>query len=546
MPAFPTHPGLEAAVIADDEDDLPRLVYADWLEEHDDPDRAEFIRVQCRLGELSPAEAEWVDLNERQAELNARLVSRLFDLAAKLPKVLDSCGFAGDDDHEFRRGFDYFARSTWGPTACPPRMVASLIAALPRLVETTTVRGLSLSSITANGLADLFAAPSFARFTGLSLSPFYTSAQTREQEFAAVWQTIATSPHLGGLRYLVLRERIGPAGVAALARPKSLDGVRRLTIEELDAPAADLVRLTKAPWFRRLQRLRIHLRDPQTAGTVIEGLGRLPDLHTLELPDLDPGAVPALAAGKFSRLGRLVLGCPIDQATAQALAAGKFPRLAVLQARHCSMKDDALITLTEARWFPRLRVLDLTANHIGDPGVAALAGGPVAKALRILRLTYNPLGKGAFKALARPGAFGQLTTLELYSNDQRKGPQPDLAAFLAALDMPRLRHLDLGTWPVGVAGALVLAASPAFANLTRLSLVICGIGDEGARALLASPHLQGLVELQLGYNAIEKGVDALADPKVLPRLGACSLLAGNNVPKASATKIKRARRNVIV
>jgi len=31
------------------DDDTPRLVYADWLDEHGDPDRAEFIRVQCEL-----------------------------------------------------------------------------------------------------------------------------------------------------------------------------------------------------------------------------------------------------------------------------------------------------------------------------------------------------------------------------------------------------------------------------------------------------------------------------------------------------------------
>jgi uncharacterized protein (TIGR02996 family) len=34
------------AIIADPDDDLPRLVYADWLEENGDPDRAEFIRLQ--------------------------------------------------------------------------------------------------------------------------------------------------------------------------------------------------------------------------------------------------------------------------------------------------------------------------------------------------------------------------------------------------------------------------------------------------------------------------------------------------------------------
>jgi uncharacterized protein (TIGR02996 family) len=33
-------------------DPLPRLVFADWLDERGDPDRAEFIRVQCELVQL--------------------------------------------------------------------------------------------------------------------------------------------------------------------------------------------------------------------------------------------------------------------------------------------------------------------------------------------------------------------------------------------------------------------------------------------------------------------------------------------------------------
>jgi uncharacterized protein (TIGR02996 family) len=36
-------------VLAQPDDDIPRLIYADWLEDHGDADRAEFIRVQCRL-----------------------------------------------------------------------------------------------------------------------------------------------------------------------------------------------------------------------------------------------------------------------------------------------------------------------------------------------------------------------------------------------------------------------------------------------------------------------------------------------------------------
>ena len=34
------------------DNDLPRLVYADWLDDHGSPDRAELIRVQIELAGL--------------------------------------------------------------------------------------------------------------------------------------------------------------------------------------------------------------------------------------------------------------------------------------------------------------------------------------------------------------------------------------------------------------------------------------------------------------------------------------------------------------
>ena len=37
------------AIIANLEDDAPRLIYADWLEEHGESERAEFVRLQCKL-----------------------------------------------------------------------------------------------------------------------------------------------------------------------------------------------------------------------------------------------------------------------------------------------------------------------------------------------------------------------------------------------------------------------------------------------------------------------------------------------------------------
>src|SRR5262249_8029086 len=46
-----THAGFLRAIIDDPASDMHRLVYADWLEERGDPERAEFIRVQCELAE---------------------------------------------------------------------------------------------------------------------------------------------------------------------------------------------------------------------------------------------------------------------------------------------------------------------------------------------------------------------------------------------------------------------------------------------------------------------------------------------------------------
>lgn len=55
---------LLAAIRAAPDDDAPRLIYADWLEEHGQPERAEFIRVQCEL-----ARNDSPTLRQREAEL---------------------------------------------------------------------------------------------------------------------------------------------------------------------------------------------------------------------------------------------------------------------------------------------------------------------------------------------------------------------------------------------------------------------------------------------------------------------------------------------
>ena len=45
-------PALLAAILAHPDEDTPRLMFADWLQEHDQPVRAEFVRVQVALADV--------------------------------------------------------------------------------------------------------------------------------------------------------------------------------------------------------------------------------------------------------------------------------------------------------------------------------------------------------------------------------------------------------------------------------------------------------------------------------------------------------------
>jgi uncharacterized protein (TIGR02996 family) len=64
---------LLAGVLAEPEEDTPRLVYADWLEENDDAERGEFIRIEVELARTPPgtdeAERRRSALHNRRTQL---------------------------------------------------------------------------------------------------------------------------------------------------------------------------------------------------------------------------------------------------------------------------------------------------------------------------------------------------------------------------------------------------------------------------------------------------------------------------------------------
>ncbi|MBN9121374.1 MAG: TIGR02996 domain-containing protein [Planctomycetes bacterium] len=523
---------LLAAIVAHPDEDTPRLVYADWLEEHDAPLQADFIRTQCRLAACSAADPEYPDLLERSAERVAQ-----FGPLAKLSAPELPPGFAFDADigpgaDNFRRGFLYTVRGLWyatlvGPTDAADAEIEQARTGLSKLIATTTVRQLRLTDLTAEQIARVLAAPGAETLTGLSVQPFWN------EEGGAVLRTVAGAAAVPNLERLALSmgvrtEELAPLIGAKFARLAHLD------LPWLRGRVSDLRALTGAKWFRGLRSVRTGAADRALESALLTALAKLPRLESLDVRLQNDPALKALGSARgFRALARLEFQSPLSRPATEQLAQGAFPRLAELVLH--SVQSYHLTTLLDARWFPQLRVLSLHYGALTDASVVALSKSLAAANLRIIRFDSVPVGRSAFAALGNGTRFPNLTTLVLNTAVTRRTTVADMEKFARTLSLPRLRHLDLAGWPLGDAGALALAANASLANLTRLGLSGCGIGDKGLTALARSPHLQQLIELDLTNNKL-KTAAALRDPRRLPRLAAARL-AGNPIPPAAHRKL---------
>jgi uncharacterized protein (TIGR02996 family) len=155
---------LLAAILAEPDEDVPRLVYADWLDEvgdESDRARAELIRVQIELARLPAGEA--VRSNPRAQPLFSReqilLTKRLREWLAPLKQPGEPLN--GNDAHGlFRRGF---VEVVWMPAAW-------FVARAERLFSCAPARELRVTRTTVEELAALVGSAYFPRLNALDTS----------------------------------------------------------------------------------------------------------------------------------------------------------------------------------------------------------------------------------------------------------------------------------------------------------------------------------------------------------------------------------------
>jgi uncharacterized protein (TIGR02996 family) len=540
---------LEKAFLSDivehPDDDAPRLVYADWLQDNGDPIRAEFIRVQSRLAAIEADHPEHPDLAEREVEL--RWALRPSGASPELPPGLHDDSDPWPDSGYDQRGFPAWMSLDWRgfaerevgrgfePTA---EDVARFCVSLRQAVEHSSARGLALKPLAPDRLATVLAEPAFGKLTGLSLDD-HMLGDYSEPQHDEVLRTLANCGRLGNLRSLHLGGlRPGPAGLDCLARC-DLPRLEQFQVSLRNAGADAASALSRAAWVRGLRRLYL------TGSTAVLQTAEMPELRGLVSTanhNADDGRELVAAANRSPALSALYVRYGfVGPEVVAALGEARPPRLAMLMLHACEV-GGALSDLARSGALTGVRSLDLRDNTISDASAKALARSASVAGLRRLRLGKNPLTLEGLLALAESEPLRSLTTLDLEHIDTTLLPQ-DVTEFLRRLALPGLRHLILDYLRIGDDGAKALAGNPNLASLTRLSLLDCWLGPPGATALCESPHLRGLRVLDLHCNKGRTGVERLADPAVLPDLAYCCL-QDNEVPHAVAARLQAARPGV--
>jgi uncharacterized protein (TIGR02996 family) len=467
---------LLAAVCEAPEDDAPRLVYADWLEEHGDQNRADFIRGQIALAAMDEDNPAFEELAKRLQALERGNVSRWrkgLPGGMNVPSASTVGGLLERPDHLPHSQFD---RGFLGAVTCSAELWSD---PAERLLERLPVRAVELT-------------------------------------YARLPRVIQDS-HLGRLSGVGLAKGIlGDEGAAALAGAAWLPALRVLLLDEKYIGAEvsrTLFRGTEFPQLRRLT-LAGNLLGPQGLENLAEV--RAPALEHLDLSSVHPEDAGLVALARCSSLGRLR---HLD-------LNGGFERGG-------SIHDAGLSALAGSPHLTALERLFLGSHSIGPAGARSLGEAPFLPRLTHLSLSYNPLGAEGVQGLTA-GTAGRLRSLALDSCRVGAGVE-QLAAWPG---LAGLRDLFLGHNDIGAHGAIALARSPFLTNLHNLNLWDNGITDEGVQALAHSPHLGKLRALQLERNRFgDAGLLALADSPLGESLRELRVY-GNSFTQATRRKVK--------
>jgi uncharacterized protein (TIGR02996 family) len=424
------------AILDNPADDVPRLAYADWCDEHDQVDRAEFIRVQIELSKLTREDDSWDGLVRRERELWDRHGEAWRQPLPKWARKKLS----------FRRGFP-------SAMSCTIRQWLTQSSTIRRLAPVDTLEIICPNESDSLQMAHLADSPLLAGVSALA-------AWWPEQTDIA---HLASSPHISGLRVLSLSRNIRVYGTSRdkvaeiLAGSSNLAGLTALGLGCNEIGDGGVEALVASPHLARLTALDLNYNLIRDAGVrTLANSTNLANLTHLDLCETSchTEGVEALAAStKLTNLVYLNLhgywvGEKLGPGAAKALAASTtLSKLRTLGLALQSIGPDGMRALARSPHLANLQVLHLLQNQIGDDGLRALAESPYLRKLRVLDLSDNGISDASLRALAASPNSAHLQRLAVDNNacsesalEKLKAAQRRVGA--REVEIGELRQLD--------------------------------------------------------------------------------------------------------
>jgi uncharacterized protein (TIGR02996 family) len=341
-----THAALIGAIVENPDDDAPRLVYSDWLEESGQPERAKFVRLQVAAARL-PEGAERSRLEHHADRLRDEYLWRWEGELPELPGV----AWGG-----YERGFVASVTvDSW----------RTLVRHIDRIWRHTPVAGLRIRQLDAKDVARLAGWPHLARFHSLDLS-----AQLGPEGVV----TLCRSAGLAGLQSLELAHcRIGRSGVEALARCRHLAGLRYLGLSCTEIGGTALRALFASAYLCGLESLALAEEGwyiwrpgwpnvPMSRGRALDHLAGLPNLKRLDL------------TGNYLRADSIPFLC----------TALRDLRVERLNLSKNLLEDAGVQELADCSGLEWVRELDLSGCWFGAMGALALSRSSHLDRLEVL------------------------------------------------------------------------------------------------------------------------------------------------------------------
>lgn len=506
-------------IIAHPEEDLPRLVYADWLDEQGDP-RGEFIRIQCLLAKLPFDDDRRWALQTRETLLKRQYGKGWANPIRHLVK-----------DWQFHRGFvegitiravDFLEHAATLFQSAPicrvrllePESQLSAIAASPWLDRITGL-DLSHTNFDWNDFADLAYSPSIIQLRELnvrdtSLCNNQGSRMLAECEFFRnltalnLSQYRAASPHSTGIQYFA--DSIGPSGIQAMSDSPHLKNLTMLNVAGYGEPGSSIIgALADSSLLGQITSLDLShngsylLRSGQSPDVALDVLFQSPQIanlqHLVLIRNHTANSVRAFA--ESSHLGKLqslyVGGTWLDshgQRDSSYLGtiaeSPNLNNLVSLNLSGCTINDNAYRDLFASDQFHKLKELNLSETQISNESLEELADSSLMENLRSLRLQgsdggyeRSSISENGLRALVEEKTSRHLEILDL--GNQEVGDDLEI---LANSELAG-QLCDLGLWKTGFSEEVVplLCDAEKFPKLELLDLRESALSDESKEQL---------------------------------------------------------------